>query len=392
MRTSLRYVVVATAAAVLTWAAGQVYSRRIPGLAPAAEAAPQIKPAGNASPATPPTPLQAPGNQDALEISPDEQVNIQVYQRANRSVVNITTHGVQEDDFFLFSTPREGSGSGSVLDKQGHILTNYHVIEDARQVQATLFDGETHPARLVGSDPNNDLAVLKIEAPAEKLFPLSWGDSGKLLVGLRVYAIGNPFGLERTLTTGIVSSLNRSLRSENNRLIRGIIQTDAAINPGNSGGPLLNRRGELVGITAAIVGRAKQSSGVGLAIPSNTAHRIVDELIRYGRVIRPDCGVFSVYEAEQGLLIARLVREGPAERAGLRGPQVVSYERGGYLFRGVDRSKADLIVAIDGRPVKTLDDLLSYVESKKVGERVLFTVVREGKKLDVWVELAQSLE
>jgi S1-C subfamily serine protease len=324
------------------------------------------------------------------DISPEEQTNVYVYQRANRGVVNVTTRSVQVDDFLLLSSPREGSGSGSVLDQQGHILTNYHVIEDARQVHVTLFDSSTYAAQLVGSDPNNDLAVLRIKAPPDKLFPLPWGDSAKLQVGLRVFAIGNPFGLERTLTTGIVSSLNRSLRSENNRMIRGIIQTDAAINPGNSGGPLLNRRGELVGITTAIVGRAGQSSGVGLAIPANPARRIVDELIRFGRVIRPDCGIFSVYELEKGLLIGRLVPDGPADRAGLRGPQIGVARRGGYEYRWVDRSKADLVIAVDGRHVNTLDDLLSYVESKKVGEHVVMTILREGKKLDVDVELEQA--
>jgi S1-C subfamily serine protease len=277
-----------------------------------------------------------------------------------------------------------------VLDKHGHILTNYHVVEGARQVAVTLFDGSVHEAKVIGFDPNNDLAVVKVDAAPEKLFPISWGDSSKLLVGLRVFAIGNPFGLERTLTTGIISSLNRSLRSENNRVIRGVIQTDAAINPGNSGGPLLNRRGELIGITTAIVGRAAQSSGVGLAIPANPARRVVDELIRYGRVIRPDCGIFSVYELEKGLLIARLVPEGPADRAGLHGPEESTVRRGGFVFRSVDRSKADLIVAVDKRPVHTFDDLLSYVESKKPGDQVVFTVIREGSRLNVRVEMEES--
>jgi S1-C subfamily serine protease len=243
---------------------------------------------------------------------------------------------------------------------------------------------------LVGSDPSNDLAVLKIEAKPEQLVPLPWGDSTRLVVGMRVFAIGNPFGLERTLTTGIISSLNRSLRTENNRLVRGIIQTDAAINPGNSGGPLLNRHGEMVGITTAIVSRAGQSSGVGLAIPSSVARRIVDELIRNGRVIRPDCGIFSVVELDQGLLIGQLVPNGPAQRAGLRGPQVTVARRGGYEFRTLDRSKADVIVAVDGNAVKSLDDLLGYVESRKPGDKVVVTVLREGQKIDVTVDLEQA--
>jgi S1-C subfamily serine protease len=344
-------------------------------------------------PAAPPPPVAiAPSlpQPEPLDLAPDEEANVRVYQHANRCVVNITTRNVQADDFLLLGGPREGTGSGSILDKQGHILTNYHVIEDARQTVVTLYDSSTHDAKLVGADPNNDLAVLKIEVPPEKLFPITWGDSSRLLVGLRVYAIGNPFGLERTLTTGIVSSLNRSLRSENNRLIRGVIQTDAAINPGNSGGPLLNRKGEMIGITSAIVGRAGQSSGIGLAVPANTARRVVDELLRFGKVIRADCGIFAVYELEQGLLVARLAPDGAAEKAGLRGPQRVTVRRDGVTYQGVDRSKADLILAVDGKGVKSLEDLLTEVEKKRPGERAVFTILREGKKKDVAVELEQA--
>jgi S1-C subfamily serine protease len=355
-------------------------------LAPAVAEAAGLEPQGRSRSALPP-PTAAP---DGLDISAEEQTNIRIYQQVNRSVVNITTRNVQMDDFLLFSETRDGRGSGSILDRRGHILTNFHVVEDARQVGVTLFDGSVHEARLVGSDPNNDLAVIQIDAPAAKLFPIAWGDSGKLLVGLRVFAIGNPFGLERTLTTGIISSLNRSLRTDNNRLIRGIIQTDAAINPGNSGGPLLNRRGELIGITTAIVGRAGQSSGIGLAIPANIARRVVDELIRFGRVVRADCGIFSVYELDQGLLIGRLVPNGPAQKAGLRGPQENVVRRGGFVYRNTDRSKADLIQEVDGRAVRTLDDLLSYVEGKKAGDTVVLTVVREGRRLEVEVELEQA--
>lgn len=381
MRTVLSYCLVAILAALATYSTAQVVQL---GQQPAPVAPPTPPAPGQPVERPVPPPAVVPETSD---ISPEEQVNIQVYQRVNRSVVNISTRGVQLDDFLLFSSPREGSGSGSILDRQGHILTNNHVVEEARQISVTLFDSSTYEAKLVGTDPNNDLAVLQIDAPADKLVPIAWGDSNRLQVGMRVFAIGNPFGLERTLTTGIVSSLNRSLRTDNKRLIRGIIQTDAAINPGNSGGPLLNRKGELVGITTAIVSRAGQSSGVGLAIPSSMARRIVDELIRNGRVIRADCGIFSVMELDKGLLIARLVPNGPAQRAGLRGPQAVSVRRGGIEFRGLDRSKADLIVAVDGRPVKTLDDLLSYVESRKPGDQVVFSVIREGQPQKVPVEL-----
>lgn len=371
MRTAFSYLIVAVLAGTATYALAQVR-------------APHPGTDGSNVPASP-RPQAAPEPDD---ITPEERTNITVYQRGNRGVVHITTRSFQTEDFF-FSGPRAGSGSGSVLDKQGHILTNYHVVDGARRIAVTLSDSSTHEARLVGSDPNDDLAVLKIDAPADKLFPLAWGDSNKLLVGMRVYAIGNPFGLERTLTTGIISSLNRSMRSENNRLIRGIIQTDAAINPGNSGGPLLNRRGELVGITTAIISRSGQSAGIGLAIPSATARRIVEELIKFGRIVRPDIGIYLVNEVEDGVQVISLVPDGPAHKAGLRGPQVYLQRRGGFEFRSVDSSKADVIVAIDGKRIRTSDDLLSHVESKKPGDTVVLTVLREGKRLQVSVELEQ---
>ena len=333
------------------------------------------------APSTPPT---------EPALSHEEAENVRIYQDTNRSVVNITTRSVQPEDFTLTNGTREGSGSGIVLDRKGNVLTNYHVIEDARQAAVTLFDGSTYEAKLVGSDPSNDLAILHIDAPAEKFSPIAWGDSSKLLVGMRIFAIGNPFGLERTLTLGIVSSLNRSLRSENNRMIRGIIQTDAAINPGNSGGPLLNRRGEMVGITTAMVGRAGQSSGVGLAIPANTARRVVEELLRFGKVIRPDCGVFSVYEMERGLLIARLAPNGPAEKAGLRGPQLLVVRREDVSYKFLDRAKADMILAVDGHAVGSLDDLLTEVEKHHPGEKAVFTILRDAAKADVTVELEQA--
>lgn len=386
MQKTISYLLAAVAGGLVTLAGAQLVQRPQPQEKAPAAAPPARKPEEPPLPVLPPLPQ----DKEPDDLSPDEKINVAVYQAANRSVVNITTRSVQMDDFLLLSSPREGSGSGSILDKQGHILTNYHVVEDARQVAVTLFDSSTHEARLVGSDPNNDLAVLKIDVPPDKLFPIPWGDATHLLVGMRVFAIGNPFGLERTLTTGIVSSLNRSLRSENNRMIRGIIQTDAAINPGNSGGPLLNRRGEMVGITTAIVSRAGQSSGVGLAVPATTAHRVVEELIRHGHVIRPECGIFSVVELDQGLLIARLMPDGPAQKAGLRGPQVSVVRRGGFEYRTLDRSKADIVVGVDGKSVKTLDDLLSYVESKKPGDQVKLSIIRDGKKLDVPVELTQA--
>ena len=337
-------------------------------------------------------PLLAPVNTKEPEFSPEESTNIVVYEKVNRSVVNITNKAANPDDIFGGGATRTGSGSGSVLSKQGHILTNYHVVEEADTLSVNLFDGSSYPAKVVGADPNNDVAVVKIEAPAEKLFPIGWGDSNKLLVGMNVYAIGNPFGMDRTLTTGIISSLNRTLKSENNRVIRGVIQTDAAINPGNSGGPLLNRRGEMIAMNTAIVGRANQSSGIGLAVPANTVRRVVEELIKHGRVIRADAGIESVFQSPQGLLVGRLTADGPAEQAGLKGPLLRTVQRNGVASRQIDRSKADLIVAADSKPVRTLDDLLTVVESHKPGEDVTLFILRAGAKLTVTVKLVEAKE
>jgi S1-C subfamily serine protease len=314
-----------------------------------------------------------------------------VYEQANRSVVNINTRG-EPDESHLLAPVRRGTGSGCVLTKAGHVLTNYHVVDGADEVTVTLYDGKAYPAKLVGSDANNDLAVLRIDAPADKLRPIPWGDSDKLLVGMRVYALGNPFGFERTMTAGMVSSVGRTLRADNGRLIRGVVQTDAAINPGNSGGPLLNRRGELVGITTAIIGRAGQSSGVGLAIPGNTARRVAEELIRHGRIVRADCGIEAAYRTDKGLLVARLAENGAAERSGIRGPEVQVIRRGGGSYLRVDRSKADVVAEVDGKPVRTMDELLTAVEAHKPGEDAVFTVIRGGSPETVRVRLAESQE
>jgi len=234
--------------------------------------------------------------------------------------------------------------------------------------------------------------VLKVEAPRNLLHPVEFGTSNDLRVGQRVFAIGNPFGLERTLTTGIISSLNRSLPTRTGRTIKAIIQTDAAINPGNSGGPLVDSGSRLIGMTTAIASRTGQSAGVGFAIPVGTLARIVPQLIQRGRVIRPDAGITRVYQSDAGLLVATLAPDGPAERAGIRGFKVVRERRRQGPFavetERVDRSGADLVVAVAGEPVRTADDFLSAVESKNPGDRVLITVRREGHQLDIPVVLA----
>jgi S1-C subfamily serine protease len=342
---------------------------------------------------TPPNPNPLVGNSSLFlsdGMTPEEQVNVAVYERVNKSVANITTKTVKNDGLFLQESAAEGAGSGSVLDKAGHILTNFHVVEDARQVSVTLFDGKTYDAGFVGADPINDVAVIKIEAPPEILIPVQFGESSRLKVGMRVFAIGNPFGLERTLTTGVISSLNRSLQIRGDRTIKSIIQIDASINPGNSGGPLADSHGRLIGMNTAIASATGQSAGVGFAIPINLIARIVPQLIQKGKVIRPEIGISRVYQTEHGLLVAQLTAGGPAEKSGLKGPQTTKKRRGPFVFNQVDRNTADLIIEVDGKSIKTADDFLSIIESKNPGDSVILTVVREGKETRVSVRLGSS--
>ncbi|HAW33007.1 MAG TPA: serine protease, partial [Planctomycetaceae bacterium] len=312
-------------------------------------------------------------------MSPEEEINVSVYEKLNKSVVHITTKSTKTDGFFLLEYDTEGAGSGAIIDQAGHILTNYHVIEDAQQVNVTLFNGKSYTAKFVGADAINDIAVIKIEEDAGILKPVTIADSSKLKVGQRVFAIGNPFGLERTMTCGIISSLNRSLKLRGNRTIKSIIQIDAAVNPGNSGGPLINSHGQLIGINTAIASNTGQSSGVGFAIPSNLVSRVVPQLLTHGHMIHPEIGIQRVYETEQGLLVAKLTPGGPAETAGIRGPKIVRQRRGLITIERVDRGAADLIVAVDSRPVKTASDFLDYIESKKPGDTVTVSVLR-GKE------------
>jgi S1-C subfamily serine protease len=328
------------------------------------------------------------------ELTPEERVSVAVYENCNRSVVNINTKVMRSETFSLFDVPSEGAGSGSVLDKDGHVLTNFHVIDEAREIQVTLFDGKSYEARVVGRDESNDVAVLKIDAPRDSLLPVTLGSSERLRVGQRVFAIGNPFGLERTLTTGIISSLDRTLPTHNHRTIKSIIQIDAAINPGNSGGPLLDSRGRLIGMNTAIASKTGQSAGVGFAIPVANILRVAPQLIAHGHVIRPDSGIAKVLQTEKGLLIATMTPGGPAEQAGLRGFRIVKQRRRqgpfAYESQSIDRNAADLVIAVDHQPITTANDFLNLVEAKRPGDEVTLTVIREGRELDVKLKLTAS--
>jgi S1-C subfamily serine protease len=265
------------------------------------------------------------------------------------------------------------------------------VIQGAHSVQVTLFDGTQHDAKVIGADASTDVAVLVLDVAPEKLFPLTLGDSSTLLVGQKILALGNPFGLERTLTTGIISALDRSIKAKNGRTITGIIQTDAAINPGNSGGPLINSRGQVIGLNTAIVSQVGQSAGISFAVPINSIARILGQLIENGRVVRADLGITRVYATGEGLLVLDLVEGGPAAEAGIQ-PIRVRVERvaPGVIRRSLDHESADLIVGIEHKRVRTVDELLTEVEKHRPGETVRVTVIRDGKATDVPVRLGRS--
>jgi S1-C subfamily serine protease len=325
------------------------------------------------------------------EFTPEERTNIGVYEAVNRSVVNITTKAIKADVVLFLDAEFEGSGSGFVLDREGHILTNHHVVTDAKEIKVTLSNGEMFDAVLVGFDVINDIAVLKVSAPPDMLFPVVPGDSSRLRVGQHVYAIGNPFGLERTLTVGIISSLNRSLPSRTGRTMKSIVQIDAALNQGNSGGPLLDSRGRLVGMNTAIASTTGANTGVGFAIPVNTIMRVVPQLVTTGKVVRPDVGITKVLQSDGRVVIAALTAGGPAERAGLQGFRVVRKQkrRGPFTVeeRSIDRTSADTVLAVDGQPVKTADDLLGFVEMRRPGDVVELTILRGDREMIVPVTL-----
>ncbi|HEY8974392.1 MAG TPA: trypsin-like peptidase domain-containing protein [Burkholderiaceae bacterium] len=334
--------------------------------------------------AAPPRAITSRGPLDAEELN-----NISVFKSVSPSVVNITALGL-ERDFFSLNVQQvpQGTGTGFVWDTQGHIVTNFHVIQEAAAARVTLADHTSYRAELVGVFPDRDIAVLKIGAPASKLRPVSLGTSRDLQVGQKVYAIGNPFGLDQTLTTGIVSALDREIESVTHRTIKGAIQTDAAINPGNSGGPLLDSAGRLIGVNTAIFSPSGASAGIGFAIPVDEVNRIVPRLVRDGRMVRPSLGLTGAppelnraLGLPKGVAVVRVQRGGPAARAGLK--PFTRGENGGIV-------DGDVITAIDGDPVETLDDMLGALERLQPGDTCTVTIWRSGATRRLAMKLAES--
>ena len=330
----------------------------------------------------------------ALALTDDEKNNVAIYQKVSPSVVNVISSVITRD-FFLNPIPREGSGSGSVIDSKGYILTNNHVIKDAQKLEVTLADGSKWPAKLIGADPDNDLAVIKIDAPASKLKPLPWSDSHKLQVGQKVLAIGNPFGLGLTLTTGIISSLGRTIRSEVGTQIEDVIQTDASINPGNSGGPLLSSDGEMIGINTAILSPTGGSVGIGFAIPVNTAKRIVPQLISKGYVSYPYVGTtvqplfpqivkMLKLDVEKGAMVVEVTPGGPADKAGLKGGN--RQVQAGNIQITVG---GDVITHVDQKEVKDAEELIKTIREKNIGDTVVLKILRDGKTRDLRLTLQE---
>lgn len=325
---------------------------------------------------------------NAEGLTPDEAAGAMVYDTNNRSVANIATR-IGNERFLFRNSSTEDAGSGFVIDSKGHIMTNNHVIEGAVRILVTLYNGETFDARPVGVDPINDIAILKIDARPTDLFPVQLADSSALRVGMKVFAIGNPFGLHRTMTTGIVSSLNRTLPISKARSIKSVIQIDAAINPGNSGGPLFDSQGRLIGMNTAIASRTGQNSGIGFAIPSNLLKRVVPELLQHGRVLRPDAGIVEVLQTEEGLRVLRLDPEGPAAKAGILGPSIRRRQSGIVVWQFEDRGAADLIVGVNGKKTVKVDEFLSEIESHRPGDTVTLLILRNEQPMKVKIVLTE---
>jgi putative serine protease PepD len=328
-------------------------------------------------------------------VASDETNNKEVYNAVSPGVVNITSTVYVQDWFNVY--PQKGSGSGSILDKEGRILTNFHVIQEAEKLEVTLSNKKNYQAQVLGADPDNDLAVIKITAPPAELTPVQLGNSDELFVGQKVLAIGNPFGLDRTLTTGVISGLARPLKSEiTSRLIEGVIQTDAAINPGNSGGPLLDSRGQMIGINTMIYSPSGGSVGIGFAVPVKTAKRVIEDIQTYGRVRKPRLGIEAIplsrfgsqfiraldLPVNEGLMVVRVVPGSGADKAGMRNAEEVQV--GSYIV-----PLGDVITKIDGQAISQQDDLDRVLNSKNVGDRVQVEIVRGGRRVTLNVQLEE---
>jgi S1-C subfamily serine protease len=319
------------------------------------------------------------------DLAEDEKSTIATFKAISPSVVFITSLAMQQDFFSLraLEVPR-GAGSGFVWDENGYIVTNFHVIAEAQGARVTLADHSSWPAQLVGAEPDKDIAVLKIDAPKRLLPPIPVGTSSDLQVGQKVFAIGNPFGFDQTLTTGVISGLGREIEAATGRPIQGVIQTDAAINPGNSGGPLLDSAGRVIGINTAIVSPSGAYAGIGFAVPVDVVNRIVPQIIRGEKIQKPGLGIEPVEDhlvrrlGLEGVLIRSITPGSAAAEVGLR-PTL--QDRFGRIILG------DLIVAADGKPIRTLNDLYRVLDSHDVGETVSLTVVRNGAKMEVQVQL-----
>ena len=345
----------------------------------------RFQPSGAAFSEAPPAGLTNPAT------ASDEQNNIEIYRALSPGVVNVHSTSYARD-FFGFVEPQEGSGSGSVIDQNGNILTNYHVIEGATKLAVSFGGQKNYAAQLVGGDPDTDLAVIRlIEKPRQPLTVIAMGDSDKLEVGQKVLAIGNPFGMDRTLTTGVISGLQRPIRARNGRPIEGAIQTDASINPGNSGGPLFDSHGRMIGINSQILSPSGGSAGVGFAVPVNIAKRIVPQLVRSGEVRRPKLGISSrdvevlknqiELPVSQGVVIWQVAPGDAAATAGLRG--LTQTENG-------DVEIGDIIVGIDNEKVANNDDLYRILDKHQVGDTVQVQIMRNGRRTSVPVRLSAS--
>jgi S1-C subfamily serine protease len=322
-------------------------------------------------------------------LLPDEQNTIAVFQEAAPSVVFITSKMIRQGFFFTdaYEVPA-GSGSGFIWDDRGHIVTNFHVVEDASALTVTLSDHSSYEAEIVGSEPSKDIAVLRIAVSGSKLRPVRAGSSTSLRVGQKVVAIGNPFGLDQTLTTGVVSALGREIKARDGRTIQDVIQTDAAINPGNSGGPLLDSRGQLIGMNTAIISPSGSSAGIGFAVPVNTVNRVVPQLIQYGKVIRPGLGVRIITNNEfhtrrlgiEGVIIDSVQRGSAAFKAGLRGLQT---------NRWGDATLGDVIIGINDKKVSSFGELGDVLERYKIGDVVTVKFLRDGEEKSVRLQLQE---